>query len=202
MKLKTQITVTLLIGLLPALASRADVDGGFTIRGAGLLSCAVYTEEREKRSSAYYMIGGWLDGYITAINQYAPDTYDVASFESTELFTAIMDSHCQDNPEDRLFSVVNTLVTRITDDRLRTGSPFVNAQVGDRTTQLYQTVVRRMQAKLLSLGFYEGESTGQVDSATQAAVARFQESIDFNPTGFPDQMTLWRLLRRDETTVE
>ena len=189
--------VLLLAVCAPSLGHAADERGGFSIRGAGLLSCAVYTQERAKRSETYYMIGGWLDGYLTAINQYSPETYDVASFETTELFTEIIQNHCADHPDHRVFAVMNTLIMRIRDDRLRTGSPFVKIAVGDRSAQLYLETLRRAQQELKRLGHYTGEINGQFNDGTRAAFALFQKSIGFNGTGFPDQTTLWRLLRRE-----
>lgn len=174
----------------------ADGEGRFSIRGAGLLTCNIYVKEREQQSNAYYMIGGWLDGYITARNQFSPTTYDVTSFESTELLTVIIDNHCKKNPKDRLFSVVNTILTRLHDDRLRTGSFFVNVRVGDRQIQLYREVVRRMQKELKGRRYYNGDVDGRFGPGTQKAIAAFQRAQGLKPTGFPDQTTLWQLLRR------
>ena len=108
--------IVILTWLLLTAGQAADITDRFSIRGAGLLTCDIYVSERAERSEAYLMIGGWLDGYITGVNQYAPDTYDVTSFESTELLSIIIDNHCQQNPEDRLFSVVNSILAELHDD--------------------------------------------------------------------------------------
>jgi len=196
------LVVTIVTASAPLSARAAAKDGAFSIRGAGLLSCAYYVQERAKRSSAYYMIGGWIDGYITAINQYVPDTYDVTSFESTELFTEMIQNHCADNPEHRLFSVMNTLVMRIKDDRLRSGSPFVKVEIGERRADVYRETLRRAQDELRRRGFYSGDSSGDFNDKTREGIASFQKSIDFVGTGFPDQTTLWRLLRREPETKD
>jgi len=188
------------LGLLAVLAAwpvaAADGAGRFSIRGAGLLTCDIYVKERAKKSSAYAMIGGWLDGYITGLNQFSSETYDVTSFESTELLAYILETHCRDNPVDRLFPVVNTIFAKLNEDRLRTGSPIVAVRVGEREVPLYREVVRRMQEELKRRGHYRGEPTGEFETATEKAVAAFQRAQKLTPTGFPDQTTLWRLLRR------
>ncbi|MCB1870038.1 MAG: peptidoglycan-binding protein, partial [Gammaproteobacteria bacterium] len=63
----------LLSGLLLQIstAQAADANGEFVVKGAGLLPCNVYTAEREKRSNIYYLIGGWLEGFLSAHNKYA-----------------------------------------------------------------------------------------------------------------------------------
>lgn len=173
----------------------ADDDGRFSIRGAGLLNCETYVKEREARSKAYYMIGGWLDGYITGRNQFSPDTYDVTSFESTELLALILAEHCNKNPGDRLFSVVHSIFTKYEEDRVREGSPFVTVEVNERKTSLYRETMRRAQRVLKERKHYYGEIDGEFGPMMQLAIERFQREQEMNPTGFPDQSTLWRLFR-------
>lgn len=175
----------------------ADSRGDFSIRGAGILSCEAYNKARSEQSGAYLMIGGWLDGYITGMNKYAPGTYDATSFESTELFATIIGKHCRENPQDRLFSVVNTIMVNLNDDRIRERSPFTRVKVGDKQTKLYQETLRRVQRELIRRGFYNGDVTGLWDEQTQRGLETFQTESDLKASGFPDQTTLWRLLRRE-----
>ena len=144
------------------------------------------------------MTAGWIDGYITGTNQYAPQTYDQLSFETTELLTAILDKHCKNNPTDRVFAVLKNLFAKLHQDRLQALSNRVDVVVGERKASLYVEVLKRIQKKLLSAGFYTGKIDGDYGQSTIDAMKRYQRSIDFNPTGFPDQMTLWRLFRSPE----
>ena len=177
-------------------ASAADKDGLFSIRGAGLLTCQTFVQEREAASDAYVMIGGWLDGYVTAINELSLDTFDVVPFVSTELLTVLINRHCKDNPTDLLFAVANTLLGRLFDDRLQTSSPYVDVRVGLNQTRLYTDTVVRIQSSLVAKGLLDVEATGHWNLATKDALAEYQKSIGMNSTtGFPDQATLWSLLR-------
>ena len=97
------ICLFMVAGYMPVSARSATVDGAFAVRGAGVVDCKTFLAEREKRSRAYLMMGGWIDGYLTGVNQYAQDTYDATSFESTELFAQIIADHCKTHPNDRLF---------------------------------------------------------------------------------------------------
>jgi hypothetical protein len=181
--------------LTASAAQAADGQGRFAIRGAGLLTCATYVEERAAQSKAYYVVGGWLDGYITALNQFAPDTYDVTTFESTELLALLIDEHCKKHPDDRLFPVANTIFTMLREDRLRAPSASVAVKVGDRQTQLYREVVSRAQRELSRRGVYRGPADGKFSPAVQQALTTFQRQQKLNASGFPDQATLWRLFR-------
>lgn len=180
-----------------ACAARADdAAGNFAVKGAGVLPCKVFTAERDKKSNVYFLIGGWLEGYLSAHNRYVADTFDVTSFETTDMLLAIIGDHCAKHPDDRLYPVVNAIVTKLGEDRLRSASERVQVTDGKRTAVLYQATIRRIQETLAARRFYQGEADGVFSEATKTALAAFQTEIKFEPTGFPDQITLWRLLRR------
>jgi hypothetical protein len=191
------LSLFLLAGFEPASTRAATVDGAFAVRGAGVIDCKTFLAEREKRSRAYLMMGGWIDGYLTGINQYAPDTYDATSFESTELFAQIIADHCKTHPYDRLFEVMNSIIRQKWQNRTVERSPFVTVTVGGRSTQLYRTTVVRVQQRLAKKGFLRSQPSGDFDDATVRAIAAFQKTLaGYKPTGFPDQATLFMLFAK------
>jgi hypothetical protein len=177
-------------------ASAIDSGGRFAMKGAGLLPCGVYVTERGKKSNAYYLIGGWVEGYISAYNKHAADTFDVTSFESLELLLKLMQQHCKTHPNDRLHGVLDAMIVQLTPDRLKNESERVRITVGDRATHLYAETIRRMQQALARRGLFKEAADGRFTEATQSALMAFQSDVALNNTGFPDQTTLWRLLRK------
>ena len=184
--------------LLASNARSEDNRGQYAVRGAGLISCALYVQERAARDDVYLITAAWVDGYITGINQYASDTYDLLSFESTELLMAILDKHCQKNPADPVFGVLRSLFKKLWHDRLTGKSDKITIAVGKREARHYVQLINRVQEKLRAGGFYKGPIDGAFSPRTMEAVKRFQKSIEFEATGFPDQMTLWRLMRSEK----
>ncbi len=176
-----------------SVAAAADQKGEYSIRGAGLVSCQIYNQERTARSPAYDVIGGWMDGYITGINQYAGDTYDAAPFETTELYAALVSEYCKKHPETTVFAVLNSLVKYHWKDRLPASSPKAEVVVGKQKAMLYIEVIRQIQQRLSQRGFYHGKVTDSYEPAVQKAMGAFQSSIHFKPTGFPDEASLWQL---------
>ncbi len=174
----------------------ADDKGQFGVRGAGLIPCALYVQERQAKADVYLMTAAWVDGYITATNQYSADTYDMLSFETTELLAAILGEHCKKHPADRVFPVLKGLLAKLHQDRLQQHSNKVEVVVGERKASLYVDVLKRIQARLASAGFYNGKIDADYGQASIEAMKAFQGSIGFKATGFPDQMTLWRLFRQ------
>jgi len=179
-------------------AHSADRDGKYSIRGAGLLSCATFVTERTKKSPAYMMIGGWLDGYITASNKLQPDTYDVTPYVTTELLSVLINRHCKDNPDDTLAPVASGLLASLRDDRLKISSPLVEVTIGKYQTRLYVDTIRKIQASLAGKADFTGAKNGLWSDETGSALARYRKSIGFEATGFPDQKTLWYLFRSKE----
>jgi hypothetical protein len=177
-------------------AFAADDSGKFAMKGAGFLPCGVYVTEREKKSGTYYLVAGWVEGYITAYNKHVPDTFDITSFESLELLLAVMQNHCEANPNDRLYPVLDSMLIKLAPDRLVKESGRVEISEGQRKTFLYKETIRRIQAELARRGFYTGAIDGRFTDKTKAGLSAFQSDIKFKASGFPDQTTLWRLLRK------
>lgn len=193
------LTLLAAVLLLPAAeANSADDKGQHAVRGAGLINCALYTQEREAKGDVYLVTAAWIDGYVTGINQHAPETYDLLSFEGTELLTAIIAQHCRDNPTDPVFGVLTKLFEQLEPDRLTEKSDKVVISLAGKEVSHYVELIMRLQRKLKSRGLYDGEIHGDYSPETADAVRRFQESIDFEATGFPDQLTLWTLMRASE----
>lgn len=183
--------------LFAADARPADKLGQYAIRGPGLLSCAIYSKERAARSNVYLITAAWVDGYVTGVNQYAPQTYDLLSFEGAELLMAILDEHCKTHPTDPVFGVLASLFRKLWPDRVTGKSDKTTIVVGGREATHYVELIKRVQKKLKAKRFYSGAITGKYSAETVKAMKRFQKSIGLDATGFPDQLTLWRLMRSE-----
>lgn len=178
-----------------AVAWGADQHGLFSIRGAGLLTCQTFVAERDKASDAYLMMGGWLDGYITGINELSDDTFDITPYQSTELVSLLAYRHCRENGDDLFFAVVNGLLAKLYDQRLVSSSGHADVQVGNRQVRLYASVIRDIQRALANKGLYAGAVDGAWNFETTSALSSFQDSVGLEGSGFPDQTTLWHLLQ-------
>lgn len=186
---------SLIAMIAPSLAIAGDERGQFAIRGAGVLTCGIYVQARADRDDIYVATAAWLDGYVTGVNQHAANTYDALSFEGAELLMAVVDNHCRANPDDSVFGVASNLISKIWDDRLSTRSDKHVIAFGERETQLYASLVERTQHALADRGFYSGEKDGRYEGSVIDAMKAFQASQGMEPTGFPDQRSLWQLLR-------
>jgi len=176
-------------------AHGADTAGQFQVRGSGLGTCAQFVDAYEARSDQLLLYGGWLDGYLSAVNQYAQDTFSVAPWEATEFLLALVYQNCEQRPEESFFAMANSMVVQLREQRLRERSVRVTAEAGGETVHLFKETLERAQEALAAGGFYQGPADGAYGPATREALERFQRERGIPVTGLPDQVTLWALLR-------
>ncbi len=186
--------IALLMCTTPFIAQGADKNGHFAIKGAGTATCERYLEERGKRSEAYYLIAGWLNGYITAANQFSDETYDLVAWQNSKLLNALLETHCKANPKQQIHVAVRAMTEGLRAERLRERSMLVKAKANEEEVLLYHETMRRIQTKLANLGFYKGGADGQFGPGTRKALEAFQNKHKLKVTGLPDQTTIYMLL--------
>ena len=208
----------------------ATSNGQFAIEGAGVATCSAFVAARKTRTDAlpqrvpgaeaeakaksqpdadvqsgldaYARFIGWVEGYLTGVNNYVGDTYDVAPWQSPELYGVIIGEHCEKNPDERLFSVVQKIAITLSETRLKQPSPSVRLESKGRTFILYEEVLRRTQEALKKQNLYPGVVNGQWNEATQHALAGYQALVGLEDTGLPDQLTLWLLFSPQVSQAE
>jgi hypothetical protein len=76
MSVRALMLVSLLLAASPVFA--ADSTNRFALRGVGLADCEHFLKAMKERKENVLVAGGWLEGYITAVNQFTPNTFDIA----------------------------------------------------------------------------------------------------------------------------
>jgi hypothetical protein len=185
----------LVLSIVPGHSVAADKEGRFAVKGAGISNCERFLEEREKGGAVFYAYGGWLEGYLTAANQYLPQTYDMMPWETTNLLAGLLAQHCKDNPKKPFIRAVRAMLKAVRDDRLTDSSVLVMAQADGKGVRVYREVLRRIQARLKALGLYSDDIDGTYNPRTRRAIAAFQKEQGLEVTRLPDQNTLLKLLR-------
>ena len=199
----------------------ATPQGQFAVEGAGLATCSAFVAARKSRGEFRSQVGagapdmetasgvdtyarfiGWVEGYLTATNRYAADTFDVAPWQTAELYGVIINDHCEKNPDERLYTVVMKMVTTLSDTRMKTPSEQVSLSVKGRGFTLYTEVVRRIKDALKQQGLYRGQVNETWDQDTQLAVAGYQAVVGLQDTGLPDPLTLWLLFSPQKTQLD
>ncbi len=189
---RSLVTVSLLLAgnVCPA----ADGEGRFMVKGGGRASCQTFLTAQQARNPEFVSLAGWLDGYLTALNQSETATYDIAPWQGTELLLAAISSECRRDPAQSFHTAAFRITESLRGARLVESSELVTATVGEQSVVVYREVVKRIQQRLQLRGHYTGELGGDYDAATIEAMKAFQAAKKLPVTGLPDQVTLTNLL--------
>lgn len=189
-----QLAVLFGLMLVGAAVSGSDDNKAYAVKGAGIAPCSKFLESVESGDKAYFVYGGWLEGYFTASNKYLPETYDLIPWQSTQLMLKTVESVCKQSPDMTLNSVVQMLVGNLAPQRIAMGAKFV--RLGEGYGNVFQEeVVVRIKKALMDKGFYSGELGADYTDSTKTALRNFQKSVNQAETGMPNQATLFLLFR-------
>lgn len=172
----------------------ADAENRFAIKGAGVAKCSAYVQAFDSRSNDAYIFAGWITGYITALNQNTPKTFDFAPWQTTDVLMILLRDLCGRNPDQQVYRVAGGLVQIMARDRLETMSEPVQMENGEHKTTLLKDVVRRVQERLKEEGVYKGAADGSYGAGTRKALEAFQTQQTLPVTGIADTQTLLRLM--------
>ena len=179
---------------LPAQA--ADEQGRFAVRNAGMQRCSDFLQEKAARNMKFAQYLGWIDGYLSAVNQFTPKTYDIVPWGNTLFLAALLENHCKKNPDERFFLAVNKLAAAMRSQRLTEVSELVETtnEKGQKTF-VYRSVLKQLQEYLQKRGLYQGQIDGLWGPGTARALKAYQEASKLPVTSLPDQLTLYTIFR-------
>ena len=186
------ICIASLIGF-GKLSHAADANGNFSIEGAGVAPCKRVTQAFKEQGKEYFIYGGWIEGYISAVNATREDTFDMTPWQSTQLVYYAVTQYCSNNNNANLHNAVSQVVNSLQEERIIKGGKFVAIQVGKQKTVLQESIIKRIQQKLLELKLYNANLDGDFTDKLKESIKAYQKSLELEANGFPDQRTLLKL---------
>ncbi len=195
MKRNSLIARFMLLGalLMPLSSGAHDEKGRFALKGAGMIGCKHFVQQLQDRTKEFYAYAGWIEGYLTGVNAYQKDTFDIAPWQNTKVLALMVANYCKQHPDEAFGLAVRKLAQVLLPYRLEERSTLVVARNGDKAMRLYGAVVRQVQEALRKERLYKGSVTGDYDEATRNAVLAYQKKMGLQQTGLPDAPTLMRL---------
>lgn len=172
----------------------ADAENRFAIKGAGIAKCSAFVQAFDARSNDAYIFAGWISGYVTALNQHTPKTFDLAPWQTTDVLMIMLRDLCGRNPDQQVYRVAGGLMQILARDRLETMSEPVQMENGEHKVTLPGEVVRRVQERLKEEGAYKGAADGSYGAGTRKALETYQTQQKLPVTGVADAQTLLRLM--------
>lgn len=175
-------------------ARAADQNGQFAIRGAGLQTCQNAVAAFDTASSDLALYSGWIDGYLTGLNQFREDTFEMASWQTASTLLAMTVQVCRSQPDDTGFmrTFVN-LMRGFSGSALSEESALTGVFSGTQRVALYEATVEAIERTLSELGYEVGVIDAEFSQETALALGEFQQAHGLEETGVPDQKTLFAL---------
>jgi len=174
----------------------ADTDGNFAIKGGGVQPCSALLTAHDRKSDDLGLYAGWIDGYLTGLNQFSPQTYDLATWQGSDTLLSMTRAVCQQMPPDtRVLEAFLQIVRAIQPGRLQQEEGLVALLHNGKGTAIYGSILITAKTRLNALGHQAGAEDTAFTEATALAFQRFQKAEGLAETGLPDQQTLYRLLR-------
>ena len=93
------ILLLAMIVLSCAPAQGADSADKYALRGAGLTTCKAFVSAFAEKGALAHVYFGWIDGYISGLNELSPTTFDRAPWQSTELLAEVVRRACTKAPD-------------------------------------------------------------------------------------------------------
>lgn len=170
----------------------ADTGEDFSVKGAGATKCSYFIEETQRDSDNIKLFAGWVEGYLTATNMHSRGTYDVTSFQSTNLMLTLVNGYCKKNPDDYFLTAINKLILQFGNTRLKEKSDRLVLKNENKVAIVYKKTLEMAKGKLNQLGYKMSNGSDFIASDVKN-VLRYQAKQGLALTGLLDEKTLLHL---------
>lgn len=180
--------------LLPQPGRAADSEGAFAVKGAGSVTCGELIGALEENSQRGLLLLGWVEGYVSAANQFVEGVFDFTPWQRAEMTSDLLVNLCDGNRDQAVFRVMGRLLTAMEPSRLDQRSEVETIPAGESVQfEIYRETLKQAQERLIELGHLDGGADGRYGPKTAAAISDFQRAAGVQINSLPDQETLFAL---------
>jgi hypothetical protein len=72
----------------------------FVVLGSGNTGCSSWTRERNLAAGNWGGMGGWIDGYLSAVNEFVWPSANISEGKSTDQLFSFVDKFCRMHPQN------------------------------------------------------------------------------------------------------
>lgn len=152
--------------------------------------CSEFVAAQAGDKELVIAFAGWTGGFLTGINVFRDQTFDITPFQATELILSKMAKYGEAHPDEVYVSALGKLVAMLMAGRLQTASPLVRVTSGSSAVFIYADVLEDVRAKLLAAGGTPPAEKGSFSPAFAQALAAHQTANGLAVTGLPDLATM------------
>jgi hypothetical protein len=183
--------------VLQAQETKAVEKDSYVIKGVGAALCRNYTQAVNEKDEQRFIFGGFLQGYITGLNESLSNVFDITPWQNDRTLGLILYKYCVENPTQQFVFAVGRVLISFNTDVLTQPSPLKPVDNVQPIILLRESVMQQIIERLNRLGY--GNLAGNtISKNVQVALKAFQEKEGLEASGVPDQETLLRLFARDQ----
>ena len=175
----------------PGLATLALFPGLVAVLVSVAPGIAGAADRNQRKTTDYLLYAGWVDGYLTAMNQAGDDTFDYTPWQTTEFLLANLKAYCEGHPDTRFFGAVNAILASLRPERLTEYSETVSMGHRGHTVLVYRSILEKVVSALRRQGYLKASARDH--GAITAALEAFQRDAGIPANGLPDARTLFTL---------
>ncbi|MEE9342180.1 MAG: hypothetical protein V3V12_00940 [Gammaproteobacteria bacterium] len=115
-----RLLYTIAFTLVSSPVAAKDMDDQFAVYGVGAENCAAFLVARDQGGTANRWYFDWLEGYLSAVNTAASNTYNILGDKSVGDIVSWLEGYCATNPNMNFTNAVADLSTVLYEDRSNT----------------------------------------------------------------------------------
>lgn len=172
------------------MAFAADSSGKFAVDGIGQRSCSDFTSSMDADKDAARLFVGWTEGFLTGVNVYQKDTFDITPFQPIELTLLKLRKYCSVNPDQKFVNALGRLIASYAPGKIAESSELLRFDVEGNAVFIYRETLKRVTGVLISRDISpENPDPGKVSTY----LSDYQREEALPITGLPDIQTLNRM---------
>ncbi|PWR03516.1 hypothetical protein DKT77_06580 [Meridianimarinicoccus roseus] len=190
------VTVVLCLFLAPGVGHAASVGGEFNVDGPGAQNCSLFVEAVDQADAASLTaFSAWTEGFVTGVNVFRDETYDVTPWQTPQLILSKMAAFCRENPDVPYVNGLGRLISVLMPNRQTEPSPIIQVRYDGQAVALPTWVLNEARRALEAVtdGGALPTAPDGFDDAFAERLKSFQAAEGLPRTGLPDQATLNRL---------
>jgi len=184
------VFLSVLVACTASMACAKDQDGMFAVKGVGVLNCKAFIEAAREGDRELAQYAGYITGYISAVNEVQPDTFDLLPWQHIDTVMLLMLQRCRRDPQINFGAAVSGMASYFDQYKLSDRAEKISVGAADSGVELYEPVVAQIEVALERWGY----TTRDLD----ASLRHFQTDQKLTEEDTFGQRTLLKLLYGQE----
>jgi hypothetical protein len=130
-----------------------DVDGAFSIKGVGALSCDDFIKAAKGDAPILQQYAGYVSGYISAYNELETNTFDLLPWQQLDTVMLLLLQGCKQTPNSTVGGAVSRIKQYFSENSVQKNVKKIEIKGQDQSMFFYPIVVKQIKNALIEQGY-------------------------------------------------